>query len=726
MKIIPAAAVILFGLGVYAQQVDVTVQKELITTEIKEMTGEGVLNIETDRIETDKTVAKKEKKYFILPAITVTATRIKDEVFNVSKPVSVAEGHSSVIQKSIMMNETLDESPGVFMQKTTSGHGSPIIRGFIGRENLVLIDGIRLNNSTLRSGPVQYMNTIDNFMIDRIEIVRGPGSSLYGSDALGGVINIITEKFVPQVPFAAQYVSRYDSSYNGAATRLEVNGKAGEFNYLFGCTYKNIGNLRAGGEFGVLSPTGFNEQDANGKIGCNISKDAEISLNYQYARQNEVPRYDSYIGSRMFSGTGGYEKFLYNPQERHLGWIKYEQQNVSSWLDSLLVSASFHRQFEGRQTRKVGKIVESEYADTVDTLGFSPLFTSTIDNNNKLVYGLEYYQDFVQSRYWDYNTNTQVRTEDILKSTFPDGSKYNTAGVFLADEWQISESFKLMPEARYSRFEYSSIIRGNPAVSNIGEVFHNITGNLGALYKITRGVNLCGNISQGFRAPNLDDLVTLRVENLGIDVPNYDLRPEKNTNIEIGVKGEFERINWSAFYYFSDVTDKIDRKPGNYNGDTIIDGKPVYQKFNIGKGQVQGSELNSRLFLDDMLNWSIYGNLTWTEGKNLTDCEPLSRVPPLNGILGARYEISDWGLEVYTKFAGRQDALSTRDKTDSRMDPNGTPAWITYNARGNLKINDSIKINGGVENILDLGYRTHSSGVDAPGINFFLGVEAKY
>src|SRR3989339_6585 len=711
--------VILSGFVAYAQQVDKLVEKEQITMERK------IEANSKDKIAADISDAKKEKIYLSLPEITITATRIIDDTFNVSKPVSVTGGDSSVIQKSIMMNEALDESPGVFMQKTTQGHGSPIIRGFIGRENLVLIDGIRLNNSTLRSGPVQYMNTVDNFMVDRIEIVRGPGSSLYGSDALGGVINIITENPVSTVPFTAKIISRGDSSVNGTATRLEANGKAGEFNYLFGGTYKNIGNLRAGGNFGVLTPTGFNEQDANGKISYNISKDADVTLNYQYTRQNEVPLYDSYKGARMFSGTGGYEKYIYNPQERHLGWIKYEQQNVSSWMDSFSVAASFQRQFEGRQLQKTGKTTVSEYEDNVDTLGFTPQFTSKIDNN-KLVYGFEYYQDYVQSRYWDYNTNTQSRAEDSLKSTFPDGSKYNTAGVFLADEWQVSENFKFIPEARYSRFEYNSIIRGNPVVSNIGEVFQNITGNLGAMYKITKGVNLCGNISQGFRAPNLDDLVTLRVENLGIDVPNYDLRPEKNTNIEIGVKGEFERINWSAFYYFSDVTDKIDRKPGDYNGVTVIDGKPVYQKFNIGKGQLQGSELNGRLFIDDMFNWSIYGNLTWTEGKNLTDCEPLSRVPPLNGMLGVRYEISDWGLEAYTKFAGRQDALSTRDKTDSRMDPNGTPAWFTLNARGNLKINDSIKINSGVENILDRGYRLHSSGVDASGINFFLGIEAKY
>jgi outer membrane receptor protein involved in Fe transport len=665
-----------------------------------------------------------EKKYIVLPEVVITATRINQMLFDVSKPGSLISNGDEEMQKALMMNEVLDETPGVFLQKTTAGHGTPIIRGFIGRENLVLIDGIRLNNSTLRSGPVQYLNTVDNFLVDKIEVIRGPGSSLYGSDSLGGVLNIIGKNPVSQNVIGLKSISRVDTASNGVASRVELDGKLDKISYLFGGTYKNIGNLRAGGDYGVLTPTGFNEQDADGKIIYNISKEAAVTLNYQFTRQNEVPRYDSYKGSRMFTGAGTYQKYLYDPQERHLGWLKYEQQKLCSWLDSLSLTASFHRQLEGRVLQKVAKTVITEYSDRVDTIGFAPQLTSIIDNH-RLVYGFEYYNDYVESRYWDHNTITDVRTENALNSTFPDGSKYNTAGVFLSDEWQLSETLKIAPEIRYSRMEYASTIRNNPSVGEISGIFQNITGAFGVTYKVLTGVNLCGNISQGFRAPNLDDLVTLRVENQGIDVPNYDIRPEKNTNIEVGVKGEIDKLSWSAFYYFSDAIDKIERKAGTYEGVTTIGGVPVYQKFNIGKSQTQGVELNGRYYFDELLHLSVAGNLTWTEGRNLVDAEPLSRIPPLNGLLSVRYEVPEWGLEAYTRFADRQNRLSARDKTDTRMDPTGTASWYTLNIRGNIKISDALRINAGVENILDRGYRIHSSGVDAAGRNVFLSVEAK-
>lgn len=672
----------------------------------------------------EKKEASGEKKYIVLPEVVITATRINQMLFDVSKPGSLISNGDDEMQKALMMNETLDETPGVLLQKTTQGHGTPIIRGFIGRENLVLLDGIRLNNSTLRSGPVQYMNTVDNFLVDKIEIIRGPGSALYGSDALGGVVNIIGKNPSSQNIIGVRSISRVDSASNGVATRLELDGKLDKISYLFGGTYKNISNLRAGDDFGVLTPTGFNEQDADAKIIYNPSKESALSLNYQFTRQNEVPRYDSYKGSRMFTGAGTYQKYLYDPQERHLGWLKFEQQNLCSWIDSLSMTASFHRQLEGRALQKVAKTVITEYSDRVDTIGFAPQLTTKIDNH-RLVYGFEYYNDYVESRYWDHSTITDVRTENALNSTFPDGSRYNTAGIFLADEWQLSDALKLAPEIRYSRMEYASTIRGNPSVRELTGIFQNVTGNFGLTYKMLNGVNLCGNISQGFRAPNLDDLVTLRVENQGVDVPNYDIRPEKNTNIEAGIKCELDKLSWSAFYYFSDVIDRIERKPGTYNGATTLNGIPVYQKSNIGKAQTQGIELNGRLFLDELLHFSVAGNLTWTEGENLVDAEPLSRIPPLNGLLSVRYEVAGWGLEAYTRFADIQNRLSTRDKTDTRIDPNGTASWYTLNIRGNIKISDALRITAGMENILDRGYRIHSSGVDAAGRNLFLSVEAK-
>lgn len=680
--------------------------------------------------------AEKKKPDFTLPEVIITASRVNESDFESPKAITLLKQKDMEKETPRMLPEAILEAPAIFLQKTTLGHGTPIIRGFIGRDNLVLEDGIRLNNSTFRSGAIQYMNTINNLMIEKIEIVRGPGSVLYGSDAMGGVVNVITKHLSFSAPVTAKLISNMATADRGTATRIELGGKIGEFNYLIGGAYKNFADLRAGGNFGIESPTGFNEQDADAKVQYNFSENQRLSLSYQYTRQNDVPRYEKYTGSaRIFSGTGGYDKFIYNPQIRHLDIVQYEQEKIGSFIENLNLSLSFQRQTEGSEQKKTGQAKTSLYNDSTGTYGTLAEFTSLI-GGHKLTYGTEYYYDLVNSQYWDYDSNTGTKTEKPANSTFPDGSKYYTLGIFLQDQWQIIDPLKLVPGIRFSRFEYSSALRNPPLSGSIGEAFSNFTGSIGIVYSVVSELNLIGNVSQGFRAPNLDDLVTLRTTNQGVDVPSYGLKSESSINYEIGIKGEHKMLNWSAFYYFCDISDKIERKPGLFNGLSFIDDNnngtqdknelPVWQKFNIGKSQTQGIELDSRVYLDETYSVSVFGNVTWTYGQNMTSNEPLSYIPPIYGSLGIHWEPSNWWVESYTRFAGRQDRLSSRDKSDPRMDPNGTPAWITYNLRSGIALNDNFTFTGGIENILDAGYRMHGSGIDAPGINFHAGIEMRY
>ncbi|MFA5859690.1 MAG: TonB-dependent receptor [Elusimicrobiota bacterium] len=661
-----------------------------------------------------------------VPHVVITATRTSEPAADTSKPVytvtskEISEGNTRTI------TEIVKTLPGVFMQKTTHGHGSPVIRGFIGRENLILIDGVRLNNSTFRSGPVQYMNTVDSSLIDRLELTRGPSSVLYGSDALGGVINIIT-KSPASIPGLRTTTSvRYNSADNGISTRAELNGGFDKLSFLMGGTYKNLNDLRAGGSFGVESPTGYSDANGDAKVVYQISDKQKVAVSYQHTNQFNVPRYEKYTGvTRIFHGTGGYDKFVYNPQIRQLGIVQYDYETPNPFLDNISAKISYHRQYEGSQQQKTGSTKVAEYEDTGDTLGTVFQLVSLL-SSHKLVYGLEYYNDTVVSQYSEFNTQTGVRAEIPANSTFPDGSKYSSFGMFIEDQWKVLPMLKLVPGVRYSMFEYNTVLRNTPLNGNLAETFSNFSGSLGAVYNLTALLNLCANVSQGFRAPNLDDVATLRTTNQGIDVPSYGLKPEKSNTYEIGIKAKPGQFNWSAFYYYSDITDKIDRKRGTYNGANTINGIQVYQKFNIGSAKLQGVELDGQWYLDNLFNWSLSGMLTYTDGWNITDSEPLMRIPPVNGMLSIRYDPVHWWIEPYIRFADKQDKLSSRDKEDPRIDPNGTPGWVTYNLRGGWKINRTFALTCGIENILDTGYREHGSGVDSPGVSVQLGLDAKF
>jgi outer membrane receptor protein involved in Fe transport len=239
------------------------------------------------------------------------------------------------------------------------------------------------------------------------------------------------------------------------------------------------------------------------------------------------------------------------------------------------------------------------------------------------------------------------------------------------------------------------------------------------------------NVARGFRAPNLDDTAVLeKVTNEGIDVPSPGLDPEKSYNYEAGVKAAFPVSGGSLFYFYNDLQDLIERGPGIYNGLPYIDengngvedpGEAVRQKFNVGRAYIEGVEAEG--WYAFRLHWRVRGNLSWTYGKDLENEEPLSRIPPVMGLAGIRWENAQakYWWEYYARFAGSQDRLSARDLSDPRIDPDGTAGWMTHNLRGGADFRRWGKVALGLENILNRDYRIHGSGIDSPGIHFTAG-----
>lgn len=669
---------------------------------------------------------------FSLSEIVITGSRTKESAFESPRAVSVTslkKGDSGEYQRTLP--DATREMPGVFLQKTTHGHGTPVVRGFIGRDVLMMVDGIRLNNSTFRSGPVQYLNTVDIGSVDRVELMRGPGSVLYGSDALGGALNVRTSSTFPSAPLSVKVAAQAQSAAREATSRAEVSGSLGDWGYRVGVNAKSFGDLRAGGGYGIESPTGYGETDGDASFRWRIDPSQALSVMYQTVSQSQVPRYHHYQGATRVYGVPAFQRFTYD-QVRHLGILRYEGQGVAGF-DGMETAISWQRQFEGNQQRRIGSPTTTELEDHVETIGGYGQVTELM-GDHVFVAGAEVYSDTIQSLAWSLNATAGTKTARPMDSTFPDGSKYTTLGLFAQDQWRLG-SVEITPGLRWSRFSYNTTLRNMPFSGALEDAFQDVTGSISASVEMAPSWRIMGTIGQGFRAPNLDDLATLRTTNQGVDVPvSSALRPEKALMGELGVKMLDELAEGSVFFYGMDITDRIVRKAGIYQGLSFIDingngtrdtGElSVFQKQNIGQAQMFGVEMDGRCRVTGDL--SVFGALGWTYGQNVTDNEPLSKIPPLNGRLGVRFAASDRWVEGLAQFAGLQDRLSTTDKTDPRMDPNGTSGWATLNIRGGITVSEGMRLKGGVQNLLDAGYREHGSGVDAPGFNASVGMEVQF
>ncbi len=573
---------------------------------------------------------------------------------------------------------------------------------------------------------------MDPGSVERIELVRGPGSVLYGSDALGGALNVRTSLDFPVMPLAVKANVQGQSADSGVIARLEAAGSEGAFGYRVGASGKSFGDLRAGGGYGVEAPTAYRETDGDVALRWQLDPSQALNVVYQGIGQFQVPRYHHYQGVARVYGVPAFQRFTYD-QARHLGIVRYEGQDVAG-LDGVETAISWQRQVEGNQQQKINSTTVTELEDRVDTIGGYGQ-VKHIMGDHTIMAGAEVYGDTVQSQAWSLNASTGVRTTKFSDSTFPDGSKYTTLGLFVQDQWRMDPSLQLTPGVRWSRFAYTSTFRNAPLSGAFEDTFQDVTGSMSASVGVAPGWRVVGTVGQGFRAPNLDDLVTLRTTNQGVDVPVASaLRPEKALMGEIGVKMLDEAGEGSLFLYGMNISDRIVRKAGTYQGLSFIDTNgngikdtgelSVFQKQNIGQAQMWGVEADGQYRLTEDL--TTFAALTWTYGQNITDGEPLSKIPPLNGRLGARYSTSSWWVEGFTQFAGRQDLLSSTDKTDPRMDPSGTAPWATLNLRAGMTVGEGIRVNGGVQNLLDVGYREHGSGVDGAGINVYMGVEVRY
>ncbi len=663
--------------------------------------------------------------------IVVTATAVPEPLADLPYSAAVI-GRDELRSRQMArtLPEALDETAGVAVQKTSHGQGSPYVRGLTGFHTVLLVNGIRLNNSVFRDGPNQYWTTIDPYGLDRVELVRGPVSVLYGSDAIGGTVNALAA--APEGRGTSGSVSyRFASAENSGLGHAEVAGDLGRRGrYRLGISAASFGDLEGGGAVGKQPKTGYDADAVDALFSYELGAGRRLVGGHQRMTVDDAWRTHRTVYGLSWEGTAvGNEKVHSFDQDRRLSFLQYRDTNATPFFDELEVTVSYHRQGEDRlRVRNDNRRDHQGFVVGTTGVGVRAQLRTPF---GRLTYGLERYDDDVRSYSRNYTPDGQLVNVDV-QGPVADDASYDSTGVYLQDEIGIGSRMRVIAGARYSRFELEAGSVGDPVLRTrvrMEDRWSDVSGNLRALLRLDEADRwqLFAGVSQGFRAPNLSDLTRLDIARSNeLEVPSPGLDPERFLAYELGLRRHAARLEGGLTLFYTDVENMIIRVPTG----RMIDRSFEVIKKNAGEGSIRGAELELRTDLTEDL--SLFGGYTWLRGDveafPSVDVhavrEPLDKGMPSNGLLGLRWEPGRFWTEAVVQSVEAQHRLSSRDRADNqRIPPGGSPGYTLLTLRGGVELPRGLRLSLAGENLGDVEYRVHGSGVNGAGRNWVASVE---
>jgi hemoglobin/transferrin/lactoferrin receptor protein len=656
-----------------------------------------------------------------LETVQVTATRRAESTFDVPVATDVIGRDEIRAAAPQTVMDALRGQAGAYVQQTTPGQGIVILRGLKGSEVLHVVDGFRLNNAIFRNAPNQYVALVDSQSLARIEAVRGPMSALYGSDAMGGVLQMLTSE--PRFDGSEWQTrgllrSMYGSADDSTLSRIE--GALGRERLVLsgGATYQDVNERRVGGGE-ELPYTQFTARAADAKVRALVTTGNELTLSLQYSEQPRTPRYDE-LTPGYGQAQASSAVYWFEPQRRDFAQLRWRGSNATSAWDSAEAQVGQQTIEDGRRNRDTGSNHEDHESNVDTSRGLAFQASKALGASHHLTYGIDYYDDEIESS----RTRTDIVTgaTDVRAPRFPDGSTMSQAGAFVADDWSVGERLDVLGGVRWNMSRTRLPASGGFAATTVED--DGFTGNLGVACTLTESVRFVANLGQGFRAPNVFDLGTYgdRPGNR-FNVPNPDLQPEQVTTLDAGWKVRNDRLEGELIGYYSRYRDKI---TSVLTGEVTDSGRLVVQSQNAARLVLYGAEFSLRHRLSDSVE--LRTQLTWTRGEETLagDSYPADRIPPLNGSAGITWRpATRWTLDGWLNFADQQDRYSPRDEVDPRIRPDSTPGWATLNVRAAWEASEHVYTALQYGNIGDHRYREFGSGLDAAGRGIVLTLEMR-
>jgi len=727
-------------------------RKELITPNTKIYLTEHVIRLDEFVISANRNQEKKSDLPYKIE--TISAKEIQFE-----NPQTSAQ--------------MLEQTGEVFIQQSQMGGGSPVLRGLEANRVLLVLDGVKLNNAIYRGGHLQSVITVDPGLLSSTEILFGPGSVIYGSDALGGVVSMQT--FDPtlsreqKVLIKGQAYGRFSSANIEKTGGFRLNIGLKKWGFLTAFTYSDFDDLRQGrsrnpfyGSFGespfyaeringqdsmmvndkpwIQKPSGYSQYSLLQKVLFAPNSKMNFTLNVQYSNSSDIPRYDRLTDT--VSGKLKYAEWYYGPQERLFASLKGSFANANILYDNATMLFAYQRNKEERVNRRFGKSDRKFNLETVDLFSLDGDFRKQLAVKDELQYGISADFNLVGSSAYREDISTGDLFYDI-PTRYPDqkAQMFNVAA-YLSNYWKINRIITFSQGIRYTfvsltaawtdtmmqimQFPFSqSVTQNNNALNGyLGWVVHP-----GYDWKIS----LVG--SSGFRAPNIDDIGKVNDSNSQdqlLIVPNPDLKPEYAYNLEFTLAKTFEKsVRLELTGYYTWLTDAIVLRPFQYNGQDSVwfDGVlcQVEANTNAGDAFIYGAQGSLRAQVTK--TFSITSNLTYTYGRVREGNVPLDHIPPIFGMTSFKLELKKFKGDFYVMYNGWKriaDYSPSGEDNQSYATPEGMPAWYTLNLKLSYQINKFLNLEGGVENILDQNYRKFASGISSPGRNCILALRASF
>jgi hemoglobin/transferrin/lactoferrin receptor protein len=700
----------------------------------------------------------------------VSANRSTEKRKDVAQKIQVIRAAEIQFQQQTSMADVLANSGSIFVQKSQLGGGSPIIRGFETNKVLLVVDGIRMNNAIYRGGHLQNVLTLDQANLDRAEVLFGPGSVIYGSDAIGGVMSFQTKKPLfstsdELLVRSAAYMRGF-SAGAGYAVNAQVNVGAKRFASLTSISYSNFGDLRQGkNRSAAMGNLGFRPwyvTQVNGQDSMMVNTDSSLQvgsgytqydllqkfsfvqksgvqhhLNLQLSNSGNIDRYD-----RLTLMSGAKPKFAewyYGPQYRLLAAYTLELSNATKCYDNARIILAYQGIEESRMDRRFQKASLNHRIEQLDIYTLNADFMKKW-GAHELRYGAEAYLNQVNSTAFAEDINTGEQT--TIDTRYPDGgSSMQGAAIYASHTFEVSDQLIINDGIRFSQvglqakfvdqtffpFPFNQIQQNHLALN----------GNLGLIYMPQTKWRISLNGSTAFRAPNVDDLTKVFESVPGsVIVPNPELLPEYAYNAELGLQYQFMKkstIGVNAYQTY--LTNALTVQNGTFNGaDSVLyDGQmsQVLMTTNKGRAYVRGFEVFLQAELTN--NLQLFGSYNYTFGRILTDSipYPLDHIAPAFGKLSLRYamlhnKLKLEGFMLYSGWKRLEDYNFVGEDNFAYATTDGMPSWYTMNLRANYNINNQLSVQVACENILDRNYRMFASNISAPGRNFILTLRGNF
>ena len=704
-----------------------------------------------------------------------SASRFEEMRRDVPERIDVIRARDIRLMDQPTTAELLQNTGAVFVQKSQLGGGSPIIRGFEASRILLVVDGVRMNNAIYRAGHLQDIITVDQNMLERVEVVSGPNSVAYGSDALGGTIHLITR--TPKFKAAggkgvlADAFVRYSTAMQEKTAHAGFELRGARVSSYTSITSSDFGDLRQGatrssdwGDVGatqyridrindrdtvlasedrnVQNGTAYKQLDLMEKLRIRTGENMVHQVNLQYSTSSDVPRYDrTSLFSRDANGdiVPGNSEWYYGPQNRLLAAYTLELTRTSGLFDKARFTPSYQAIDQTRNSRgwRSGTLGVNE--EKVGVFAFNADLEKR-SGRNEYRYGVEYTNNDVRSEAYREN----ISTGDITYRTtrYPGGgSTMASIAAYVSRTQELSDKVVISQGLRFTNVDLSSTFNDQEAFQYLNGTYRQnssaLTWRAGLMYMPGHDWRFSLLGSSGFRAPNVDDMGKVFEVRPGVVVvPTTDLRPETTTNVEVAISKTIEKtttFELNAFHTIYNNALAIDAFQVDGRDSIDVDGtmSQVTALTNKRQAYLYGVSGQMTDRISDRL--TLRGSITWTYGRIRTDSTdiPLDHVPPVYGRAALEYQAKRFRMEAYVIYNGWKRLRDFNQLPGSEDNlvyttPEGVPAWYTMNVRGSYAFNRNLSLQVGLENIADDFYRVYASGTSAPGRNLQVSLRANF